>query len=159
MRRHNKRLIHLGASTLVFSPNKRAVDLTPTTLSSFLSYAHEKDNTKTNSIFNKINPKTPRNSRKQKNKTNGTYLMGVDGVIIQGPQDPRSVEREGDSQVQIPCDRRPSKQCTPVERHSKDKLRPVGYPLHQRVGCHQAEGRGPQQNAECCPRCELASRA
>mmetsp|Transcript_11526 Transcript_11526/g.35040 ORF Transcript_11526/g.35040 Transcript_11526/m.35040 type:complete len:322 (-) Transcript_11526:135-1100(-) len=69
-------------------------------------------------------------------------LVGVDRVVHQGPRHPGQVERQSDPQVQATVDRRPPKECAPVDGQAQHRLGPVGDPLHQRIGHDEREGRG-----------------
>ena len=63
-------------------------------------------------------------------------LMGVDGVIADGPGDGAEVEQDR-GQFQPVFVRRPADQSAPVEGEAEDELRPVREALHVRVDQHQ----------------------
>ncbi|KAH9398837.1 hypothetical protein TYRP_018650 [Tyrophagus putrescentiae] len=68
-------------------------------------------------------------------------LVGVQCVVDERPADAAQVERKDGGVVQrAVAGGRPAEQCSPVEGHAEDQLRPVGEALAGGVDDHQRHG-------------------
>ena len=92
----------------------------------------------------------------------GERLVGVDGVVDDGPGDATGVERQADGPGAGAEGGRGAEEGAPVEGEAEEELGPVGEALHERVGHHQRQRRGAQHDAAaraCAARVRGAVRA
>ncbi len=109
-----------------FSPNLRAVDLTPARTSSFLSWCDEERVRLTKRDSVKASP----------------HLKGVDGIVKESPLNARDVQWQNNAPFTCPGKGRIAQESPPVECESKKGLGPVGDPFHERIGNHEGKRRG-----------------
>lgn len=107
------------------SGKRRAIDLTPMRMSSFLSWADQ----------HRCSP-TGRQ----------THLMRVDRVVHDTPRHPARIHWQRHGPVHAPRDRRPAEQRAPVERQPEHDLRKVRDALHERVDDDEGEAGRAQED-------------